>query len=439
MHVFVRRRTSALAEGLLRRGHRGACLPGCQAWSPRPTRRPARPDRPRSRASSTSATATTSPAPTAGSSGTTTSSINGASETELTFLGDAPDDAPTAPASGSAAIGHGKHFLVAAGGVEQARRLVDHRSPRPPAPSESRSSCSTSRTTPRSHTRRPIAAGVAFTNTNSVAAYYAENSWGQLTITGDVFGWYTIPDNDTGCATNTWANSANAAAAAAGVNLGTYDNVVYAFPSAASCGWSGLGQMPGRLTWLNGGSAMSLRVMAHELGHNFGTHHSSSLNCTSSGTRVSLSATSSDCVPNEYGDPFSVMGAASGYHHTNFSAGNFGWLQAANTVTATASGDFTLRPAEFNNPTGLQVLRVLRASNSYLTLEFRQPYPQFDNFATSAPVVNGVTVRIAAGYTTRSQSQLVDATPGTASASPTRRSPRAARSPTRSATCRSRR
>jgi M6 family metalloprotease-like protein len=338
-------------------------------------------------------------------------------ETELLFDGEPPDDSKNGARMRLRGLGQGKRFLVADGGAQQVAE--------PEAPAQLLAA-----TTKRiavvlfnfsNNTTQPytpaFAAGVAFTNAQSVAAYYTETSWGQLTLTGDVFGWYTIPDSSAAtpaCQYSTWATSANAQAAAAGVNLSTYDHVVYAFPSAPGCGWSGLANMPGRNSWLNGTSAMGLRVMAHELGHNFGTHHSSTLNCTVGGVRVSIAATSA-CTPVEYGDPFSVMGAASQYHHTNVSRGNFGWLQAANTQTVTTAGDYTLRSIGAYNPTGVQVLRVLRATNSYLTLEFRQPYGTFDTFSAGAPVVNGVSVRIAAGYSTRTQSQLIDATPATSS------------------------
>ena len=39
------------------------------------------------------------------------------------------------------------------------------------------------------------AQGVLFTNANSVANYFAEESYGQLTMTGDVYGYYTIDFN----------------------------------------------------------------------------------------------------------------------------------------------------------------------------------------------------------------------------------------------------
>ena len=135
--------------------------------------------------------------------------------------------------------------------------------------------------------------------------------------------------------------------------------------------------MPGKYSWLNGSGGMSLRVMSHELGHNVGTHHASSMSCTVSGVRVSLAQRSS-CTSSEYGDPFTVMGSSSNYQHTNFSRGNFGWLQAANTQTVTASGDYTLSPVE--GGTGVVALRIQRTSSTYLTLEFRQPSGTFDDF-----------------------------------------------------------
>ena len=64
------------------------------------------------------------------------------------------------------------------------------------------------------------------------------------------------------------------------------------------------------------------------------------------GVRVALSASLANCTSGEYGDPFSVMGMATRYQHSNFSRGNFGWLAAANSVTATSSGDFVLAPVE---------------------------------------------------------------------------------------------
>jgi chitodextrinase len=256
-----------------------------------------------------------------------------------------------------------------------------------------------------------FAAGVAFTNSNSVAAYYSDSSWGQLSLSGDVYGWYTLPDSDTSCNTATWANDANKAASAAGVNLGGYTNIVYAFPLASSCSWNGWADLPGTRSWLNGPSAMTLQEMAHELGHNFGLNHASSYVCTVNGVRVALAANPASCTIGDYGDPFSVMGAGKHYGQTNFARGVLGWLSAANTQTVTTSGDYALAPIEAYDPTGVDTLRMQRTSGTYFTLELRQSAPLFDTFSSTDSAVTGVSIRVtpASGDP---RSLLVDTTPG---------------------------
>ena len=260
------------------------------------------------------------------------------------------------------------------------------------------------------------AAGVAFDNANSVAAYYNEVSYGQLTLSGDVLGWYPITADTTACNFSAWSNAADQAATAAGVNLSTYNYRVYAFPQVSACGWAGLAYLPGTLSYLNGTGGMSLRVMSHELGHNLGTHHASTLTCTENAVRVPISANAANCTASEYGDPFTVMGASSNRHATNFSLGNFGWMAAANTLDVSANGTFALTAAEDPSTTATKAIRIARPSGDYLVLELRKPFgTYFDNFGAADPAVTGVSVRIAPGYNTLSQSKLIDATPGTTS------------------------
>ena len=243
--------------------------------------------------------------------------------------------------------------------------------------------------------------GVVFDNTNSVDEYLRDASYGQLSLTGDVHGWYTIDASNAGCAYTTWASQARSKAAAAGVNLSAYQYVVYAFPQATSCGWAGLAYLPGTSSWING--AMTLRVVSHEVSHNLGVHHASTLAC-STGTFTGT------CSQSEYGDPFTVMGGAQTRHHVNWHRAQLGWLPDVQTVTA--SGTYLLAPAEFSGTPRL--VRVARGDGTYLNLEFRQPWGTlFDNFSTSDPVVNGVSIRIAPATSSIVQSKLVDANPST--------------------------
>ncbi|HTI29631.1 MAG TPA: hypothetical protein VL687_04670 [Methylomirabilota bacterium] len=335
-------------------------------------------------------------------------------ETELAFDGDPPGDSLSGARIRVHGVGEGSRFLVAAGGTQKISS--------PPSTASGASGAKRvavvliNFANDASEPYTPsFARGVAFTNTDSVAAYYAETSSGLLTFSGDVFGWYTIPESDSNCATATWATSATTAASSAGVDLSAYDNVVYAFPTAPECYWAGMAQLPGRSSWLNGPGAMSLHVMAHELGHNFGTHHGSALNCMEAGVRVSLSADPTNCTANEYGDPFTVMGQALQYQHSNYAQANFGWLQAANSLAITTAGDYTLLPVESVDGIGVQALQVARTSNTFFTLEYRQPVGAFDTFPATMPVATGVSIRVTYGYGISLQSQLVDTVPSTTS------------------------
>jgi hypothetical protein len=267
------------------------------------------------------------------------------------------------------------------------------------------------------HASQPItqagARDLVFTGTQSSNAYFKEESFGirslvgKLAANGDVFGWYMIDADTSVCNYSSWGNSARAAAQAAGVDLTGYDHVIHYFPRTSSCGWSGVGQVPGKYTWINGSSAQTI---AHELGHNFGAHHSSSLTCTSNGTRVPISAT---CTLSEYGNPFDVMGR--GYRHmTAFNKGRTGFLEPENTVSVTVDGTFNVTPLETKS-TGIQSLRIpIDASNAYY-VEFRQPFG-FDNFSATSAVVNGVLVnRGPLSYSTIARPALLDMVPSTSS------------------------
>ncbi|HYN69547.1 MAG TPA: hypothetical protein VEX41_04995 [Candidatus Eisenbacteria bacterium] len=256
------------------------------------------------------------------------------------------------------------------------------------------------------------AQGILFSNANSVANYFAEESFGQLSVTGAVFGYYTLDVNINACDFTDIGNKARAAATAAGVNLNSYTNVQYAFPSLP-CGWSGLAYLPGRDTWIN--NALTLYVSAHELSHNFGVHHASTINCSEGGVRVALSSNLANCSYSEYGDPFSVMGNGSTRHTHNQQLASLGWLSGPNLQTVASTGSYPLTSAD-DAGTAVKAIRVARGNGTYLYLELRQPVgSNFDNFSVSDPVVNGLSLRISSDWGTITQSKLIDATPATSS------------------------
>ena len=250
-------------------------------------------------------------------------------------------------------------------------------------------------------------ANTLFNGPQSVAAYYAEQSFGKTVLTGTVFGWYPIAATNSTCDYATWANQG---AAAAGSAISGYSHVMYVFPFVPACGWAGLGELPGSATWISG--SPNLRVIAHELGHNFGAHHASSFDCTVGGTRVAL-APDGNCTPDEYGDPFSIMGEASTRQFPAFHKGELGWLQPTSTYTVTASGTYTIAASELTT-SATQLLRIPRTGGA-LYVDVRQPFgTYFDNFLPGSGPVSGVMIRRGPAAYDHTQPAIIDATPSTA-------------------------
>jgi hypothetical protein len=255
-----------------------------------------------------------------------------------------------------------------------------------------------------------------FTDPTSANAFLEAASYGQLAIvgavdtSGDVFGWYTIADQNDDCDTSTWRRLASEAASQAGANLAAYDHVMYVVPSAPQCGWGGLGAVGGKWTIVKAGYMGGL-APAHELGHNLGLSHSSSYRCERAGTPVTLSST---CTVKPYGDPFDTMGGA--YRHFNgYQKARLGWLSSS-IETINTDGDHTVDIAPFESTSAVtKVVRVYRPSQSdYYYLEYRQPTAEFDTFDSTSPVVNGLSIRVAPDPSTRKAPLLLDMAPATA-------------------------
>lgn len=162
-----------------------------------------------------------------------------------------------------------------------------------------------------------------FTSSTSMAAYYAEATFGAISFdpdadgngAPDVFGPFTI-DSTTGnpCSISETARQADEAATAAGVDLGRYRYRVYVTPDEANCGnWGTVGCHEGEsagtfcrswvealpAAWPDRICTSTAFVFAHEIGHNLGLHHAS--------TDFDLDRTVD--AGGEYGDWSDVMGS----------------------------------------------------------------------------------------------------------------------------------
>lgn len=256
---------------------------------------------------------------------------------------------------------------------------------------------------------RDFARSVVFGTTNQ---FYVEASYQKTSLTGDVFGWYTIPMNSTVCDGWQLASDAKAAATAAGVNLSAYTRIVFAFPQNA-CGWWGTGTVGGNPSqaWING--TLVFQVVGHEMGHGFGLFHSRSIDCGST-------TLGSNCTRDEYGDPLDTMGYSTG-HYNAFQKERLGWLNYGTSppiTTVQADGTYSLEPYETvgSNPKALKILKATDPATGKKTwyyVELRQAIG-FDSFvASNSNVLNGVVIHTGSELDANS-SDLLDMTPSTA-------------------------
>jgi hypothetical protein len=202
----------------------------------------------------------------------------------------------------------------------------------------------------------------------TVSQSYFESSRGQLSLTGDVIGPFSIPYGTVGgCNKDQWANAANAAAVATGVDPSQYDLISYTLPrnATAVCPWDGLADIGNVRSWTR--ACMSDNVITHELGHNIGFHHA-------------------DTPSEEYGDHSDPMGNGSGFIEpsgstfiergalTQFNGANrshAGWVPAANVQQVIANGSHTLNALELSGASGVQVLKLYKPDTKewyYVTL-----------------------------------------------------------------------
>ena len=246
----------------------------------------------------------------------------------------------------------------------------------------------------------------------SLKTFYEEESKGRMTIGATVYGWYTIDATTTGCDWRTWHTLGWNAATAAGVNLSAFTNVMFIWPQTSECGFAGVGYVPGSYTYING--TLSVQVMTHEVGHNFGLGHANARNCVVGGTRVTIAADAS-CTTQTYADPFSTMGNNALRHNHGSQLGELGWLDASQKVVGTPGNTYTISPYLGTGP--VKLVRIPRGNGSFFDLDVRTPYGSFDNFAAGSPAVSGATIRLGWGTASPTGSpqatELLDTTPST--------------------------
>lgn len=220
----------------------------------------------------------------------------------------------------------------------------------------------------------------------SAATFYKEASYGQLSLTGDVFGWYTL-DRAYGCGEFFGLRAAALAAADRDIDFTRYSRVVVITPGLVGCSITGEGTIGCQTLFSPSkrfrASYASVRfdrpedllfTLIHELGHNLGVRHARTMRFPG----IALGADRGLATFEEYGDRFSVMGSGEA-HFSAAQKAKLGWIRPpVDYVQVQSAGVFDLLPLQ-SAASGVKALRVKRNSGEdVLWIEYRQPVGTFD-------------------------------------------------------------
>ncbi len=268
-------------------------------------------------------------------------------------------------------------------------------------------------------TKADVQSLVFGTQANSVNSFFVDNSYGKVSFSGEVLGWYAF-DRAYTCREIDAMKTAALRIAGQAVRFADYNRVYLLFAGVADCTFSGLsevgcleiqplGQPASRASfgwqWLGSLQLSNFNgtTMKHELGHSLGLRHSRSLGFPGKPLGVGSAFSARD----EYGDRFSTMGGGSG-HYAASQKFSLDWLLSGTEVaTVTQSGVYSIQPLA-SQTAGLKALRVRRPigqparDGDWVWVEYRQPVGPVEGGRPGESVMfQGAIVRLETSETGR--------------------------------------
>ncbi|MGQ9918767.1 MAG: NEW3 domain-containing protein, partial [Bryobacteraceae bacterium] len=258
----------------------------------------------------------------------------------------------------------------------------------------------------------------------SLHGYWNEASFGNVSATGTVLGWYTL-DKVYSCSEYYAMRNAAVAAADADIDFRNYNRLFIIFPNPGGCPWAGLsnvgcgsfssadGTISASSSWMLAtyfsSADYGVRLSAHEGGHALGLMHSRSRRFDGE----PLGAPGTAGTISEYGDLQSAMGSWNLGHYTAEQKAKLGWLAPSNVLQVQTAGSFVVKPLEAPAGGSPQALQIQRGTggNAWLWLEFRQPLGNYDTTLNSQ-IFSGALIHYK-DSATGSYTDLLDFTPST--------------------------
>lgn len=240
---------------------------------------------------------------------------------------------------------------------------------------------------------------MVFGQTNSLNAYYRENSKNATWISGITLGWYTTPYTSGPCEAYNASLVALEMARNEGVDVDSFPRRLFLFPENSGCGiggWAGIGGNPSyAFSSLGNNVETDRHLMAHEFGHNLTFGHANSLDCADQIVKANYNTA---CEKQYYNDWYGVMGGGGPAELRNLfqlngmQKAHLGWENRVQEIST--NGTYTLSPFEaIGIGTAIYKIRKYDTQEFYF-LEYRQPLAGTFDARLPSGITRGALIRI---------------------------------------------